>query len=66
VERLAERLKRDGGDLEGWQRLVRAYMVLGEAERAKAAAADARRAAAGDPEKLRRLDQLTKSLGLDG
>ena len=66
VERLAERLKRDGGDLEGWQRLVRAYMVLGEAERAKAAAADARRAAGGDPEKLRRLDQLTKSLGLDG
>lgn len=65
VERLADRLKRDGSDLEGWQRLVRAYMVLGEPETAKAAAADARQAAAGDPEKLRRLDQLTKSLGLD-
>ena len=27
VERLAERLKQDGSDVEGWSRLVRAYRV---------------------------------------
>ena len=37
VERLAERLKNDGSDLDGWRRLVRAYMVLGEADNAKSA-----------------------------
>jgi len=56
VERLAERLARDGSDLDGWVRLVRAYLVLGEDERARDAAADARRALAGDADKLRHLD----------
>ena len=49
VERLAERLKHDGSDVEGWLRLVRAYMVLGERDKARAAAADARRALGGEP-----------------
>jgi cytochrome c-type biogenesis protein CcmH len=66
VERLAERLKQDGSDVEGWLRLVRAYMVLGERERAMAAAGDARRALAGEPDKLRRMDELVKGLGLEG
>jgi cytochrome c-type biogenesis protein CcmH len=56
VERLAERLAHDGSDLDGWVRLVRAYLVLGEHERARGAAADARRAFAGDADKLRHLD----------
>jgi cytochrome c-type biogenesis protein CcmH len=60
VERLSERLHRDGSDVEGWLRLVRSYMVLGEADKARAAAADARRALAGDPNKVRRLDDLAK------
>jgi cytochrome c-type biogenesis protein CcmH len=60
VERLSERLHRDGCDVEGWLRLVRSYMVLGEADKARAAAADARRALAGDPNKVRRLDDLAK------
>ena len=34
VERLAERLKHDGSDVEGWLRLVRAYTVLGDRDRA--------------------------------
>ena len=42
VERLAERLKRDGSDLEGWLRLVRAYTVMGDRDRALSAVADAR------------------------
>ena len=66
VARLAERLNRDGSDLEGWLRLVRSYMVLGERDKALAAVADARRALASDPEKLRRVDDFVKGLGLEG
>jgi cytochrome c-type biogenesis protein CcmH len=66
VGRLADRLKQDGSDVEGWLRLVRAYMVLGEREKANAAAADARRALASDPGKVRRIDDLAKGLGLNG
>jgi cytochrome c-type biogenesis protein CcmH len=66
VERLAERLHQDGSDVEGWLRLVRSYMVLGQPDKARAAAADARRALAGDPSKLQRLDDLVKGLGLEG
>ena len=65
VSRLAERLKQDGSDVEGWLRLLRAYMVLGDKEQARAAAGDARRALASDPEKLRRVDDLIKGLGLE-
>jgi cytochrome c-type biogenesis protein CcmH len=66
VDRLAERLKRDGSDLDGWLRLVRAYTVLGERERALSALADARRALGHDTDKLRRLDELVKELKLEG
>ncbi len=66
VSRLAERLKQDGSDVEGWLRLLRAYKVTGERDKAQAAAADARRALAGDPDKLRRIDDLVKELGLQG
>jgi cytochrome c-type biogenesis protein CcmH len=66
VDRLAERLKRDGSDVEGWLRLVRAYTVLGERERALSALADARRALGHDSDKLRQLDQLVKELRLEG
>ncbi len=60
VERLAERLKRDGADVDGWARLVRSYAVLGEPEKARSAALDARRALEGDPAKMRRFDELLK------
>jgi cytochrome c-type biogenesis protein CcmH len=66
VERLATRLHADGSDVEGWLRLVRAYMVLGERDRARAAASDARRALTKEPDKLRRLDDGFKGLGLEG
>ncbi len=45
VDRLATRLKQNGDDVEGWLRLVRAYMVMGE--RDKAASALDRRAPGG-------------------
>jgi len=66
VARLAERLAQDGSDIDGWLRLVRSYMVLGEREKAQSAVSDARRALGNDPDKLRRIEELVKGLGLDG
>jgi cytochrome c-type biogenesis protein CcmH len=66
VDRLASRLKQNGDDVEGWLRLVRAYMVMGERDKAKGAGADARQAVANDAERLRALNEGLKNLGLDG
>ena len=66
VERLADRLKQDGSDFDGWLRLVRAYMVLGEQDKARAALTNARRAMGNDADKRQRLDDLVKDLGLQG
>jgi cytochrome c-type biogenesis protein CcmH len=66
VDRLASRLKQNGDDVEGWLRLVRAYMVMGERDKAKGASADARQAVAGDAERLRALNEGLKNLGVDG
>ncbi|MBL4690055.1 MAG: c-type cytochrome biogenesis protein CcmI [Rhodospirillales bacterium] len=41
VQRLADRLKDNPDDLAGWQRLARAYKVLGDAEKSKQAQARA-------------------------
>ena len=49
VARLADKLKADGSDVAGWERLLRAYMVLGDHDKAMAAAADARKALAERP-----------------
>jgi len=66
VARLADRLHTDGGDIEGWLRLVRAYVVLGDRDKARDAASDARRALADHPEEIKRIDDLVKGLGLEG
>jgi cytochrome c-type biogenesis protein CcmH len=66
VSRLADRLKQDGSDVEGWLRLVRAYVVLGERDKANAALGNARRALANEPDKVRRIDDFAKSSGLNG
>ena len=66
VARLADRLKQDGSDIDGWLRLVRAYTVLNERDKAQAAAVDAKRALAAEPEKLKRVEDLVKELGLAG
>ncbi|HEY6254840.1 MAG TPA: c-type cytochrome biogenesis protein CcmI, partial [Xanthobacteraceae bacterium] len=66
VEKLSDRLHHDGTDLEGWLRLVRSYMVLGERDKARAAAVDARRALVSDPEKLRQINELVRGLGIEG
>jgi cytochrome c-type biogenesis protein CcmH len=64
VERLADRLKQNADDVEGWQRLLRAYVVLSERDKAQAAAGEARRTFASDPGKLRQIEDTIKSLGL--
>jgi cytochrome c-type biogenesis protein CcmH len=66
VSRLADRLKQDGSDLEGWLRLARAYVVLGERDKASKALDDARRALASDPGKIRQIDDFARSSGLNG
>ncbi len=66
VERLAARLKQDGSDVDGWLRLVRAYMVMGDRDKARGALTEARQAVANDAERLRQLNDGLKDLGLDG
>ena len=66
VDRLATRLKDNGNDVEGWLRLVRAYMLLGERDKAQAALIDARGAVGNDAARLQLLNDGLKSLGLDG
>jgi len=64
VERLATRLHENGSDVDGWLRLLRAYMVMGERDKANVAANEAREALAGEPEKLKLLDAGLKDLGV--
>ncbi|WP_439393301.1 c-type cytochrome biogenesis protein CcmI [Bradyrhizobium sp. PMVTL-01] len=66
VERLATRLKQNGDDVEGWLRLVRAYLVMGDRDKAMGASTDARQAVANDAERLRQLNEGLRTLGLDG
>jgi cytochrome c-type biogenesis protein CcmH len=63
---LADRLHANGNDVEGWVRLVRAYVVLGDREKAKDAAGDARHALADHPDDIKKIDTLVKELGLEG
>jgi cytochrome c-type biogenesis protein CcmH len=66
VDRLASRLKQNGDDVEGWLRLVKAYMVLRDSDKAKNTAEEARQAVGSDAERLRQLNDGLKVLGLDG
>lgn len=66
VARLANRLKSSPNDPAGWQRLIRAYSVLGETDKAKAALASARTALKANPEALSAIEAEAKSLGVSG
>lgn len=61
VAGLAARLQTNPNDPEGWQRLVRAYAVLGDTEKAKAALADARKAMAKNPAGLAAINEEAKA-----
>ena len=64
VSRLATRLASNGGGVDEWSRLIRAYTVLHEADKAKAALASARKALAPDANAVASLDALARDLGL--
>jgi cytochrome c-type biogenesis protein CcmH len=60
VDGLAARLAANPDDPDGWVRLVRAYAVLGEAEKRDAALARARVLYKDKPDVLKALDQATE------
>jgi len=64
VSRLAARLASNGGNVDEWSRLIRAYTVLHQADKAKAALADARNALKPDANAVASLDALARDLGL--
>jgi cytochrome c-type biogenesis protein CcmH len=66
VARLDARLHQDGSDVDGWIKLVRSYLVLGEPDKAHSTLRDARNALKDAPDKLRQLDEGAKSLGVGG
>lgn len=66
VDGLAARLAQDGHDKDGWLKLVRAYAVLGEKDRALGALADGRRNLSADPQAMGELTGLARELGLEG
>ena len=64
VSGLAERLKTNGADLEGWLKLMRAYTVLGRRNEALGAFKQAQTQFSGNQEALGQIERLAKSLGL--
>jgi cytochrome c-type biogenesis protein CcmH len=66
VDRLAGELKANPRDSGGWVRLMRARMVLGQADKAAAAYQDARKTFADTPAAQAELQQAAKSLGVPG
>jgi cytochrome c-type biogenesis protein CcmH len=64
VSKLATRLASTGGGVDEWSRLIRAYTVLHEADKAKAALVDAHKALASDASAVASLDALAHDLGL--
>jgi cytochrome c-type biogenesis protein CcmH len=64
VEGLARRLDSGRGTPEEWQRLVRAYAVVGDRDKAAAALTKARAALAPDQTAVATIDGLARDLGL--
>ena len=61
VAGLADKLKDNPQDKSGWQRLVRAYAVLGKADEAKQAVEDARKAFPQDAEFVAGLEAIASA-----
>ena len=65
VEGLAARLKPNGRDLDGWQRLVRSWTVLGDTDAAESALGRCAQALAGDAKALDELDAFAREPGAE-
>ncbi|MBV9418282.1 MAG: hypothetical protein JO348_00785 [Alphaproteobacteria bacterium] len=64
VAGLAARLKAQPDDAQGWQRLIRAYAVMGDKDKARTALSDARKAMAARADVLAALRAEEKALDL--
>ncbi len=64
VSGLAERLANEGGPPAEWAQLIRAYGILGEAERVAPVVAEARRVFAGNSAALAEIDAAARDAGL--
>jgi cytochrome c-type biogenesis protein CcmH len=65
VQGLADRLKAQPNDPAGWQRLLKAYVVLGETAKAREALSNARKALASDHADLAAIDAEARALHLE-
>jgi cytochrome c-type biogenesis protein CcmH len=64
VARLAARLDAQGGGVDEWMRLIRAYKVLNEQDKSQAALSDARKALKDDASAQQKLAALAQELEL--
>ena len=66
VSGLADKLKTNGRDKDGWQRLIQAYQMLGRKDDAVQAVANAKTALAGDDVAIKQVEDFAKALGVGG
>lgn len=66
VEGLANKLKADPGNAEGWAKLLRSRMVLGDTAQAQSDLAAARSALKGQPEGLKMINDTARKLAIPG
>lgn len=66
VEGLAAKLKANPGNPEGWAKLLRSRMVLGNMQQAQADLATARAALKADADGLRLVNETARDLGIPG
>ena len=66
VARLADRLHDNGADVEGWLRLVRAYVVLGDRDKAKGRRCRGQARPRRPARRAQRVDESVKTLDLEG
>lgn len=66
VEGLSARLADNGADVDGWIRLMRSYVVLGEPAKAAEALTRARAALAGDSVGRERVEAMARDLKIGG
>lgn len=64
VSQLADKLAENPENPEGWARLIRAYMVIGQPEQAKQAYDNARQVFSDDTDLLTRFAGLADELGI--
>ena len=65
VQKLADKLKENPKDMEGWIRLMRAYQVLKDPEKSKTALADAVKAFDGDAATVDKLKAAASELNIN-